>query len=654
MNNNKENYKNAMNQIHPNEKLKSDTIEKIVQKKKSRVNVFIKYATACAVFAICVSIGAFYVKDRNVHENNIIPETKIAQVEDNLPRFKNMNELKEAIGESSYRYTTKSINGTITSAETAITDSTATADTSTNKSEKEYSKTNTQVENVDEADIVKTDGNYIYYTSQNKVYIINSENLKQESVLNFEYDDKEVYPEEIYIRKNKLVVIGTEVTTKSTQYSDNEEDTFIEYARIRNKAKTTALVYDISNKSNPKEVRQLSVDGDYLDSRMIESNLYIVSAETAYYCKGMDDIDILPAVKDTAVSEESQTIKCTDIAYFEGEDTDAFITLAGINIDNKEPANIETILGSWASVYANEKNLYLTQENYKYSYITYREKYTTTIYKFNLDNGKIKLQTKTEVEGEVNDQFSMDEYDGKLRIATTAGYNGNTENILYILDEDLKEVGKLDNMAKGEEIYSVRFIGKIGYIVTFEEIDPLFVIDLSDPTSPTIKGELKIPGYSSYLHPYDETHIIGIGYNTKSNGYGGVVNTNMKMSMFDVSDLNNPVEIFNVDIGENNVSSEMSYNHKALFYNKEKNLIGFGIRDYLSTSSYKATSKFLIYKIDLEKGFQEYGEIAQVYNWSTDIDRAIYIDNKLYTLAETEIKEYNLENMEKIAELELE
>ena len=248
----------------------------------------------------------------------------------------------------------------------------------------------------------------------------------------------------------------------------------------------------------------------------------------------------------------------------------------------------------------------------------------------------------------------MDEYDGKLRIATTAGYDDDTENILYIFDEDLKEIGKLGNMAKGEKIYSVRFIGKIGYIVTFEEIDPLFVIDLSDPTSPTIKGQLKIPGYSSYLHPYDETHIIGIGYNTKSNGYGGVVNTNMKMSMFDVSDLNNPVEIFSIDIGDNRVSSEMSYNHKALFYNKEKDLIGFGIRDY-SNTSYKTTSKFMIYKIDLKKGFQEYGEIvSQEYSWKTNIDRAIYIDNKLYTLAETEITEYNLENMEKIAELELE
>ncbi|MCX4275311.1 MAG: beta-propeller domain-containing protein, partial [Candidatus Gastranaerophilales bacterium] len=151
-----------------------------------------------------------------------------------------------------------------------------------------------------------------------------------------------------------------------------------------------------------------------------------------------------------------------------------------------------------------------------------------------------------------------DEYDGNLRVATTNGYDEESENQLYILDENLKEIGKIENLAKGEKIYSVRFIGKIGYIVTFKQIDPLFVIDLSNPTAPVVKGELKIPGYSSYMHPYDETHIIGIGYNTKSNGYGGVTNANMKMSMFDVSDLENPKEMFNINIGEKYASSEIT------------------------------------------------------------------------------------------------
>lgn len=197
----------------------------------------------------------------------------------------------------------------------------------------------------------------------------------------------------------------------------------------------------------------------------------------------------------------------------------------------------------------------------------------------------------------MNNQFSMDEYEGNLRVATTYVVETRTEenydeetgigsisyeeplysNRLYILDDNLKEIGKIDDLAKDEKIYSVRFMGKMGYIVTFEQVDPLFVIDLSDPTNPQIKGELKIPGYSSYLHPYDETHIIGIGYNTKSNGYGGITTDNMKMSMFDVSDVENPKEMFSIDIGKSYTSSELLYNHKVLFYKKSDNLIGFPV-----------------------------------------------------------------------------
>ena len=139
-----------------------------------------------------------------------------------------------------------------------------------------------------------------------------------------------------------------------------------------------------------------------------------------------------------------------------------------------------------------------------------------------------------------------------------------TANNLYVLNEKLEVIGKIEDLAKDEKIYSARFVGDKGYVVTFKQIDPLFVIDLSDPNNPEVKGALKIPGYSSYLHPYDDNHIIGIGYNTKTNKYGNVTNTNMKMAMFDVSDLENPKEIFSVDIGDENgyVSSDINYNHK--------------------------------------------------------------------------------------------
>ena len=259
----------------------------------------------------------------------------------------------------------------------------------------------------------------------------------------------------------------------------------------------------------------------------------------------------------------------------------------------------------------------------------------------------------------------MDEYEGNLRLATTYTIREGEEEIvgdadgvpitkvpeikysnrLYVLDKNLKEIGRIDDLAKDEQIYSVRFIGKIGYIVTFKQIDPLFVIDLSDPTNPQIKGELKIPGYSSYLHPYDENHIIGIGYNTKSNGHGGITNDNMKMSMFDVSDVENPKEMFSIDIGTEYVHSEILYNHKSLFYKKSDNLIGFPV-------SYDSQNRLEIFKIDLENGFEKYAEILNNKDFN-GIERAIYIEDTLYTLHYNGIISYNLNTFEKLNELEL-
>ena len=388
---------------------------------------------------------------------------------------------------------------------------------------------------------------------------------------------------------------------------------------------------------------------------MIEDNIYFISSKrmSYYTVQNLEDNEIMPLIKDTANGD--RRLECTDIAYFEGTQNRAFMTVAGFNINNKEKINTESFFGASDDVYANQNNLYITQTEYKY--VFGQEKSTSKIYKFNLEQTAINLQAQTEVKGNLNDQFSMDEYEGNLRIATTKGYDKTSKNQLYVLDENLNEIGKIENLAKGEKIYSVRFVGKIGYIVTFEQIDPLFVIDLSDPTNPEVKGELKIPGYSSYLHPYDETHIIGIGYNTKSNGYGGVVNDNMKMSMFDVSDVTNPKEMFSIDIGSGYTYSEIIHNHKALFYSKDKNLIGFPVENSENSKRAYSNNSFRIYKIDLEKGFEEYGKIdtnnSKDQKYFDSMRRALYISDILYVLSDENIVTYDLKTLEKQKELEL-
>lgn len=654
---NKDNYKKALDQIHASEELKNKTIEKIENKKTNPNYNYLKYLSAVAVIVIVCSV--IFVKQKpNDIKNVAIDEQITVEVKKNdLPRFKNIEELKKILDENQKksRGMTKKEMTLMDSFETNSMQGVNQEDVKSVE-DMDYSKTNIQVQNVDEADIVKTDGTYIYYVVSGKVYIIESKNLEIKSVIAYN-SNNDYSPNEIYINNNKLIVLGNYYEYETNKNRADEEEKVRDYVSVRSNSFAKAIVYDISNKENPVMDREVALDGNYINSRMIGENIYFISVKPSRYYTNIKDDDILPLVQDTARTEKLKKIECTDIAYFKDTNNYNFMLVGGFNITNDEEVNVETFFGASDEIYASENNLYITQINYGEHYSHNGCK--TTIYKFNLSNSHINLQCKGEVNGYLNNQFSMDEYNGNLRIATTVYKENtleeaNTSNELIVLDKDLKEIGKIENLAVGEKIYSVRFIGKIGYIVTFKQIDPLFVIDLENPEKPEIKGELKIPGYSSYLHPYDETHIIGIGYNTKSNGHGGITNDNMKLSMFDVSDLERPKEIFNIDVGEGYTYSDISYNHKVLFYNKNKDLIGFPLT-YRELKAKDDRNGFIMLKINLEENkFEKYGEILQKIDYRTNIDRVIYIQDTLYTLSETEIISYNLNTVEKIKTLKLE
>ena len=672
--NNKDNYKSAINQIHASEELKSKTLEKLEKPKSNYYSVLKFLSTCAAVFVVClIGINSMYYEDNIKISKNDDIEEEIDLGEDillanaELPRFESMEELKEVLKVERDYYGGANLEMAV---DGALMDTTEAVATETAKSESnvraDYSETNTQVQNVDEADIVKTDGEYIYYVANNMLYIVNASNLELVSEIKVKNEDERFFISEIYLKENKLVLLGSSYILKEPVVFNEEEKTSVNsIARANNINTVKAIVYDITDINLPEKIRDVALEGSYVDSRMIGDNLYFISRNHKYYYDGMDENTILPVLKDSDVGE-IETVACTDIIYLKNSNDTSFMMVGGFNINENEEFYVETFFGAGDIVYANEKNLYLTRRNYG-------EDYKTTIYKFGLDGARIKLLAEAEVDGILNNQFSMDEYDGNLRIATTSykivtpakeeyldggivSYTlaeRETTNNLYILNDKLEEVGKIENLAKDEKIYSVRFIGKMGYIVTFKEIDPLFVIDLSDPTNPVIKGELKIPGYSSYLHPYDETHLIGIGYNTKDNGYGGITNSTMKMSMFDVSDLENPIEMFNVDIGTNYANSDVTYNHKVLFYKKSENLIGFPIT-YREENYRDDKNGFIIFKIDMENNvFEKHGEILTEIFYQTNVKRIIYIEDVLYTLSDTKIISYDLNTFEKINEIEL-
>ena len=677
----KKDYIDAMNEIEPRSDLKNETFNKITEKKK-KTRILYPILSMAAMLIVIVGIGVpIYNKDINKQQNMEL--AKEESVKENapeameLPKVENFENLYAMLKENSeddyYRDFKKGLINVDSSFTTEMEVVNSPNSTDDVKGKVNYSETNTQVEGVDEADIVKTDGNYIYYITDNKVTITNVDkdgNLKEASKIDFEKEKINI--RELFVRNNKLVVIGNE-------YGEDIirpliADTNMSARKIgiysNSNSYTIIKVYDISNKEKPELARTVKVEGNYLSSRMIDDNVYLMANKYMYsYICREHEIDELnpeafkPRYLDTANGDEMKCLEFADICYIPNSDDTSYLNVVSFNVTNNEEAQIDSYIGAGTDIYSSDKHLYVTKVKYDYEE-NETQKVTTEIYRFVLADGKCKFEKSGEVPGSVLNQFSMDESGDYFRIATTDSKtweNKDNTNNLYVLDKDFNVVGKVEGLAKGEKIYSVRFMGNRAYMVTFVQTDPLFVIDLKDPTNPTVLGELKIPGYSKYLHPYDETHLIGFGENTKVVNYGygdNVVTDGMKMALFDVTDPTNPKEMYSVDIGEKGTYSELLYNHKALLFSKEKNIIAFPI----SITKAEYNVKFqgaIVYGLNLEDGFTLKGQISHMkddydrYNYKNRVERIIYINDNLFTLSGTMIKATDMNSMQEVNHIDL-
>lgn len=560
----------------------------------------------------------------------------------------------------------------------------------------DYSTTNVQVQGVDEADVVKTDGKYIYQVNNQRIVVAEAYPAEEMNIVGkLDFAGKNFYPSEMYIDDKHLVVIGssyTEIPIYKTPVGQPEIQ--IDGFRAppyysRNFVK--AIVYDISDRTNLKQLREVELEGNYVSSRKIGSALYMIANKYAnYYYIQQGNDNLTPSYRDTAVADEVKNVGYKDIRYFPGCVSPNYMLIAGINLDNsEEQANISTYLGSGENIYASQDNLYVAITNYNYTILKvqtgnidgYVNQNNTTVYKFSLDKGKVTYLGKGEVPGRILNQFSMDEHGGNFRIATTTGEMWRSDeftskNNVYILNDTLSIIGRLEDIAPGERIYSTRFMGDRGYMVTYRQVDPLFVIDLN-PENPKVLGALKIPGYSDYLHPYDENHIIGFGKDTEETKDGGALMQGMKIAVFDVSDVNNPREKFKETIGDRGTDSELLRNHKALLFSKEKNLLAFPITvvntkarnlgELISgDESYQTVWQgAYVYSLDMENGFKLKGKITHIpeeefkksgYYWygsEKNIERLLYIDDMLYTLSKAMIKAHTLSDLKEIKTLEI-
>ncbi len=557
------------------------------------------------------------------------------------------------------------------------------SDTATSESAKssgsDHSTTNNQVEGVDEADSVKTDGNFIYAVmGNNKVTITdirNSKKIRKASEIKME---EEFYPSQLFLHGDTLIVLGDKYELYNNEMSTDE-------ARISRpmNGMTTVRMYNVINPKTPKLIREIGAEGYLNGARKTGNMLYFVTnVQPNFWIMNEIDGDALrPSVYDSIEGADSELIDYKNIAILPGAMEPTYSVITAIDLSSPAEGKVVTkgYLGASEQLYMSEDNLYLTATIYEKNASTSKKMIwnpgtaNSELFKFTLNKTNVTFQNSASLKGHLLNQFSMDEHNGYFRVVTTEGNMWDdkkpSKNHLFILDENLDITGSVEGLAKGERIYSARFMGDKAYMVTFRETDPLFVIDVANPTAPKVLGELKIPGFSNYLHPLDDNHLIGFGYETvaEKNPQGGeplILTMGMKVSLFDVTDFNNPKETDTEIIGGRGTYSQIQYDHKALFQHKERNLYGFPVSIYNEIGKDHnidfQSSGALVYEITPKHGIVLKGDLLKAKNrgeqygdWEREIQRMLYSEDILYTVSMKEIKNYSLDTYAPIGSLQM-
>ena len=619
--------------------LKPENIEKkLAQKKKKRTPV---YGMIAAAACCCLVVGAAALSGRG-----IVGEKKVQEVTEetrdtatgavlSLASAKDYEQIykyvQAAADEDTARYDTGMADGAaLYSEEKAAADQAVT-----------HSDTNVRTEGVGEGDIVKTDGKYLYIMSMDKVQILNieSEEMKQAGTISMDAND---YLIEIYLKDDKLVCVYARTTDKTDSQGV-----------IRSVPYTVAETFDVSDPANPKSLGEMSQSGSFHTMRVSGDYMYLLSTFYADISGPKDDISsYVPEV-------QGKLIESNYILLPQQEKGRVYTVVTSFSLkDPTKQTDHLAFFGDGSQCYVSQNNIYVYDTIYdaKVSRVT-----QTEIRKVSYKDGKLDGTGHAVIDGVINDSFSIDEYDGFLRVVTTIRENDDTSggvnpllridsasdassqvedssNALYILDQDLKEIGKLENLAEGEKVYSARFMGDTCYFVTYKQVDPLFSVDLSDPKKPRVLGELKIPGFSDYLHPYGEGLLLGIGMDVEEDG--ATVN-GVKLSMFDISDPKNVEEVHKTVL-EECYSTDVSYNYRAAFVDVEKNLIGF--------PGYQEQQEYYIYSYDKEKGFTCVFE-KKLSGYSEV--RGLYAGERFYLVTEGTVESYRLDNFEKVDDVVL-
>lgn len=487
---------------------------------------------------------------------------------------------------------------------------------------RDYSTTNVRQEGVDEADVAKTDGRYLYVLEDDGDYVSIVDTKTSMKKISEIKAPKDETIEEFYLtEKNKKMVMICS-NSSDDDYEDVEDVTRSSLISKQTEG-TRVVTYDVQDKKHPKKAGEVSQNGEYELSRISDGYLYIFSNYwVAENWKKKHPSTYIPYV-------DGDLMKAKDIYLPEGTKGCMYEIVSSINLKQPDKiADSKAIFSEGGDAYVSNKNIYYYEEEWTGN----GKQEKTLLRKLSYKKGKLAVVAQKIFRGYLNDSFSIDEYDGYLRMVVTRGKT----NAVYVLDQKLKLTGKITNLAKDERVYSARFLGDTGYFVTYKETDPLFSVDLSNPKNPKILGRLKIPGFSNYLHFYGEDKLLGIGMDVDKKGD---VTDGVKLSMFDISDKKNVKEEHKYTL-KDVYSTDVEWDYKAALIDVEKNIIGF-------PAGGENRQMYYLFSYTEEKGFQ-CNMKEKIYGSDALSTRGIYIKDRLYVINGNVLKAYSLKTYKKV------
>lgn len=672
------------------ESLSAENIEKLIREKGGIVNpkrkqsgngkIIRLVASAAAVIVCIIALAAVLnvtTGDRVLRKQNAVIAEKTQNSDYSKIESAVLTKYQEMV--NSYEDNNSWLDGFVSNnkgaaiEENAVAGDTSSAGGSTGSSVADeevalYSQTNVQVEGVDEGDIIKNDGRYLYFLHDNLIEITDCadpENMKVVSKIRLtESDDYALMGNEMYLTGNTLTVIVNQASGR-----DYIVNAYAAYdCCIMPDYDTVIKVYDVSDKANPTMVYSQLVNGEYLSSRVVGGKLLCLTRYAIPYPEIDKDNfeEKCDELQNSCIPEysvnggEMQKIEPDRIDILDEKEPTSYVVTAILDLSDltAEP-KMNASLSDGYEIYCTNDTLFLASSEYAYwmasgegkDYIEDDDgrKFTeaTHIYRFAISDEGVFYKASATVGGVWLNQFSMDQYGDEFRIATTGcEYNGTRYSMVYVLDQDMKIKGYLGGIADGEEIYAARFMGKTLYLVTFYQTDPLFVIDLSDSKAPVLKGELKLPGFSSYLHPVSENLVVGIGVGGTMNGTDG----SAKISLFDVSDPCNPKELDNYTVPD----AYFDTDHRA-FMTVDGDTFGVAIFNYSYDASYAYQESRSVILFDVsDEGITVKGQYATLKASDSDMSytcRGAFIGDTLFAVNGAGIIAYNMSNSEKLGEI---